>query len=171
MDTSVAIKPELRVENKFGNKFFDTLKNRIEGHDKSIFKNTLVVTNYVFIISKTLLVMFTTLPINIRISLSDMSFIVGGIESYTNFAIVMSFTVALYFHRLFHYTKDKALFTWLKLFDMIRGLIPPKQLHLYPVDTSVLKKFLKRSRQVLLLVQYSMGYLGIKLTFPTIFST
>ena len=160
MDTSVVIRPHLRIDNKFINKFFDNIKNRLNGVQKKWWKNVLITINHLFTIIRHTIVLFVHLDIDTRLSLGDVSFLIGGLESYTNFAIVMAFTAAVYFHKLFHFTSNARLFTWINLFDMIRGLIPPKNLHLYPIDTSVLKKFLRRSRYILLFVQYSIASCG-----------
>ena len=160
LDTSVPLKDDLRVKNKFMDKFFNELKYRLAHSERVHVSHVLIQINYAIIVAKTLLVMFVDMDLQNRLILSDLSILLGGIENYTNLAIVLSFCAGLSIRKLFNFTKDVKLFAWVDLFDMIRGIIAPKQLHLMPNDTKVLKLFLKRSALVMKVVQYSIVYAG-----------
>lgn len=66
MDTSVPIKEELRVKNKFMDKFFNELKERLRHSDHLHWKHTLIMVNFIAIIVKTLFVMLVKLDYETR---------------------------------------------------------------------------------------------------------
>ena len=84
---------------------------------------------YMFIAIKLFITVYFDLSYETRIVLSDITVYMGGVRKYTNYAIFAAIFSALYFQKLFHFTTDRKLFVWIELFDMIRGLIPPKQLN------------------------------------------
>ena len=58
-----------------------------------------------------------------RLYLADITLFIGGIRQFNHYTFIIYFTFALVILKLFHFSSDKHLMSWIKLLEVFNGTL------------------------------------------------
>ena len=153
----------LIIDNKWLNKFFDKLSERLDGNQN--YSKTYLSIHLSIVLCNSLnvlkqfCVMSGRLSTDLQYVVNDWTLFIGGFRTYYLLGYSAAFFWSAFLHHYLYLSSDKKLFVWRQLFDMSRGKLSPSQMGLTSDDSLVIKKYLKRGKLIFKLLLYSFNNL------------